>query len=68
MQSQLNPGSDSLRVDVYYREDFTRSCFQNNVDRLYLIPMIMERLDDEKVVQHIESQVGRKDEFKFDVE
>ena len=48
---------DGLSVDVYHREAFMRRFFQENSDRLYLIPVIMK---DEAIVQHIKSQLGRK--------
>ena len=48
---------DSLSVDVYHREAFMRRFFRENSDRLYLIPVIM---NNEALVQHIKSQLGRR--------
>ena len=49
----------SLSVDVYSREGLMR-CFQeNNSDGLYLIPVIMDKLNDEAFAHSFESVVGR---------
>jgi hypothetical protein len=61
MQSQLQQNRPSLSVDVYFREAFTRCCFQeNNCDGLYLLPVIMDRFNEQAIIQYVESKVGRR--------
>ena len=50
----------SLSVDVYYREAFMRRFFRENSDRLYLIPVIMDKLTEKAIVQRIKSQLGTR--------
>ena len=61
VQTQLQGNPQSLSVDVYSREAFMRCCFrENNIDGLYLLSVIMDRLDEQAIVQYIESKVGRR--------
>ena len=48
-----------LSVDVYSREPLMRCFRKNNSDGLYLIPVIMDKLNDEAFARSFESVVGR---------